>query len=112
MPAGHQRERQRVVPEGSGPRAPAPVDRLGGAAQSESNRSDRSQTPVTFATNKCRPTQGWTCVCFVFIVCVFLSDNQRGEEREGRSPGDNIHPSTTGAFVGKLAELNERFARL
>lgn len=47
------------------------------------------------------------CMC----VCVFQSEYQRGEERKGR-PGNNNHPSTTGAFVKvcRTLGLNECFA--
>lgn len=49
-------------------------------------------------------------VCLLHAcVCVFLSEYQRGEEREGRNPGNNNHPSTTGAFVAKSVGLTERF---
>lgn len=75
----------------------------------------RNQILVTFATNTYPLTPGWICVsvCVLIVcMCVFLSDYQRGEEREGRNPGDNIHPSTTGAFVGKFVGLTESFTRL
>ncbi len=53
------------------------------------------------------------CMCSLYAcVCVFLLEYQRGEEREGRSPGNNNHPSTTGAFVRKSVGLQDLLSAL
>lgn len=59
---------------------------------------------------RCHLIQRFVSVCLLFAcvcACMYFLEHQRREEREGRSPGKNNHPSTTGAFVGKTKGVQE-----
>lgn len=118
VPAGHKCKWQRVVPKNTRLGSQTAVDWIHWAAQGKSHIEfsyhSREWTPtiknlshsvVLIHTITSQST--WICLCFILCVCVcvFLSEYQRGEEREGRSPGNNNHPSTTGAFVDKSLGL-------
>lgn len=108
VPARHKRKRQCVVLKSTGSRTQTTVDWIHWAAQGKSCTHKTKETcqeiaiPFVFATcNEMYSYQGWICEC----VCMcFLSEYQRGQERKGH-PGDNNHPSTTGASVGVCRTL-------